>query len=214
MSRLSKMNHLRRLVYPVGAYHEKYSNFAAWSFASNMIVSTQSVLSVHSMLAAVDTSSSNAVRTANYVGKDIIGQLGGLGYMSRMGQKSDQEPRKFLRYANIIQQSSYMMTSITPLIPEYFLVAAGSANIMANISYTCFGAINAKCIQKLATDGNTGEVYAKICVLNTLGSSIGMMTGLCITTLIPDHSTRLCLIPILGAARIYTFNKAIEGLIE
>jgi hypothetical protein len=30
---------------------------------------------------------------------------------------------------------------------------------------------------------------------------------------IPDHTMRMGLIPILGAARVYTFNKSVESLI-
>jgi len=208
------MNLFKTLVYPTGKYHPKYLQYIGWSFASNCLVSTQSVLSVHSMLSAVDTGGSDAVRTANYVGKDIIGQTGGLWYMSKMGKHSDKNPKKFLFYSNIVQQASYVVTCCTPLCPSYFLAIAGTANIMTNISFTGFGAINARCIQRLAVDDNIGEIYAKISVINTLGSSIGMIVGLGITTAVPDHTLRLCLVPLIGVVRVYCYNKAVEGLIS
>jgi hypothetical protein len=56
------------------------------------------------------------MRTFNYIGKDIIGQMGGLMYMSKMGDKADKEPVKFLQYSNGIEQVGllrYMFYSIT-----------------------------------------------------------------------------------------------------
>jgi hypothetical protein len=99
------------------------------------------------------------------------------------------------------------------MLPEYFLPVAGVSNILSNISFIGFGAINAKCIQKLATDENIGEIYAKISVFNTIGSSVGLFIGLGIITVVPDHYTRMCFIPVLACGRILAFNRAINGLI-
>jgi len=164
------------------------------------------------MLHAIDTGS-ETIRTVNYIGKDIIGQLGSLGYIAKMGQKADKNPERFLLYSNIIQQTAYVATCITPLAPVYFLPIAGFSNILANVSFTGFGAINAKCISQLAIEDNIGEIYAKISVINTLGSSIGLLLGVGITVAIPDYGMRMFVLPFLGAGRVYTFNRAIKGLI-
>ncbi len=206
------INRLRTIVFPNGKYNKLYTQYVGWSFVSTILVSAESAMSTHSLLHAINTES-ETLRTMNYVGKDIIGQLGGLGYMAKMGEKSDKEPLKFLNYSNIIQQSSYMIICATPFCPEYFLPLAGFSNILSNISYTGYGAINAKCIQKLATDDNIGEIYAKITVINTLGSSIGLIFGLGITACFPDHGSRFLLLPFLAVGRVYTFNRAIKGLI-
>ena len=87
------------------------------------------------------------------------------------------------------------------------------SNIGKNIAATGMGAVNAKIIQKLAEDNNIGEIYAKISILNTLGSTIGMAIGLVITARVPDHSMRLCLMPFFTAFRIYSYNKAVDELI-
>lgn len=205
-------NRLRIIFFPNGKYNKLYSQYVGWSFISTVLVSAESAMSTHSLLHAINTDS-ETLRTINYVGKDIIGQLGGLGYMAKMGEKSDKEPLKFLNYSNIIQQSSYIMICSTPFVSDYFLPIAGFSNILSNISYTGYGAINAKCVQKLATDNNIGEIYAKITVINTLGSSIGLILGLGITACLPDHGSRLAILPFLAIGRVYTFNKAIRGLI-
>lgn len=204
----------RTLIYPTGKYHSSYGRFVAYSFASNVLLSTESVLSTHSMLSAIGIANTSAIITSNYVAKDIIGQLGGLFYMNKVGRTADSEPRKFLMYSHTFQQSAIFVECITPLIMfTYFLPIAGIANMAKNISFTGFGAINAKCIQTLAKDNNIGEIYSKITVLNTIGSSVGMLFGLGLIVLIPDHTSRLCLLPILGGLRIWLFQRAVQNLI-
>ena len=206
------MNWLRKAILPDKAQHPKYIQFVSWSFASNILVSAEHALATHSMLNAIDNGS-EAWRSFNYIGKDIIGQLGGLGYMAKMAKKADQNPHQFLFYSNAIQQASFLAVCTTPLVPAYFLPIAGCSNIFSNIAFTCYGALNAKCIQTIATNNNTGEVYAKITMVNTLGSSIGLLLGLGITLVVPDHASRLAIIPLLAIGRIYTFGRAISGLI-
>jgi len=206
------MNRFRSFIFPTGKVHKKYKQYIGWSFVSTIFVSAETALTTHSMLNAINNDS-EFIRTFNYIGKDIIGQIGGLTYMAKMGQKADDNPKKFLLYSNILQQSAYMSISITPLLSNYFLPIAGLSNILSNISYTGFGAINAKCIQKLAIDNNVGEIYAKISVINTLGSSIGLLIGLCITTLMPNQILRLSIIPLFALARVLSYNKAINDII-
>lgn len=207
------MNCIRKLLYPSGKVHPLYCKYVAWSFVSNIAVSAQQVLATHSMLAVVNTYDTDAIRTFNYVGKDLIGQVGGLLCMARLGQSIDKTPVKFLQKANILQQSSYVAISMTTLFSDYFLPIAGISNIMSNISFIGFGAINAKCIQALSIDNNIGELYAKICIFNTAGSTVGMAIGVLIASLIPEHELRMCISPILGIIRVFTFNKAVSGLI-
>lgn len=206
------MNRFHKFIFPSGKVHKKYIQYIGWSFISNVFVSVENALATHSILHAIDNGS-ETIRTANYIGKDIIGQLGGLIYMSNMGGKADEKPRKFLLYSTISQQTAYMSLCTTHIFPEYFLPIAGFSNILSNISFTGFGAINAKCIQMLAIDNNIGEIYAKVSVFNTWGSSIGLLIGIGITAIVPDHNTRLCIIPFLAIARVLTFRRAICGII-
>jgi len=205
----------KSVVYPHGKVHPSYGKYVGWSCFSNMVVSVESVLSTHSMLSVVGQASSELTLSVNYIGKDIIGQLGGLMYMNKMGQKADKDPNKFVNYSLGFQQSSVIMECLTPLLPMYmFIPIAGVANVGKNISATGMGAVNAKIIQKLAQDNNVGEIYAKISVLNTLGSTVGMSIGLILAAFIPDHTTRLCLIPFLTYIRIRSYYKAIDGLLD
>ncbi len=206
------MKILSKLLRPSGNVHKLYNQFIGWSFVSNVIMSTEIAMSTHSMLHAIDNGD-EIDRTINYVGKDIIGQIGSLAYMANIGKSVDKNPRKFLLYANIIQQFGVLSISATPLFPTYFLPIAGVSNIFSNLACVGYGSINAKCISTLVTDNNLCEIYAKICIVNTIGSSIGMLIGLGITLIFPSHEERLCILPILMYLRLYTFYKAIDQLI-
>ena len=205
---------LRSFIYPHGKVHKHYTRYVVWSCLSNMVISVESVLSTHSMLSVIGSTSNELAFSVNYVGKDIVGQIGGLWYMNRMGVKADREPVTFVKHSMILQQSAILLECATPLIPvAAFLPVAGFANISKNISFTGFGAVNAKIIKTLAEEDNIGEIYAKVSVLNTIGSSLGMGMGLAIAAYVPDHEMRIGLIPFLAGIRVYSYNKAVETLI-
>jgi len=218
--KMSIIKKFRSIYLPSGEYNLLYGNYAKWSFISNVVLSMESAMATHSMLHAV-SADFEPIKTYNYIAKDIVGQIGGLGYMAKMGKKIDKNPIKFLSYSNIMQQTALWSLCITPILDNYFLYIAGISSILLNISFTGFGALNAKCIQQLSRkdvdgnvgDNNVGEIYAKIAALNTFGSSIGLLFGIGIVTFFPNHETRMFFLPVLSFIRIYSFGKAIKGLI-
>jgi len=191
----------------------KYLNYVKWSFVSNFLVSVESALSTDAMINMVSDSDSN-FRIINYLGKDILGQFGSVIYMSRIANKSDQNPEKFLIYADVIQQFSFMTMCITPFVNgSYFLPLASSSNMMSNISFTSYGAINAKCIQNI-NENHIGEIYSKLTTINTIASTLGLATGIFICSVLPDYYSRCMLIPFIGFGRIITYRLAIRKLIK
>lgn len=208
-----------------GKTHPLYYRYMGYQFLSNVFVSAQVAISTHNMLQVI-SSCEGAMRTVNYIGKDVFGQLGSLLYMSKLGFQADQNPGKFLFKSHVIQQSSFLLVFATPLLPEgMFLPMAGLASVMSNISFTGYGALNAKAIQELSSKNmqgvddmnsmnNTGEIYSKITTVNTLGSTIGLALGIGISFLVPSYTLRLCLVPLLAYARVYTFNQSIRGLVK
>lgn len=205
---------LLKFVYPSGRVNPLYGKYVTWSCLSNMITSMESVLSTHSMLSVSGNVSNELAFSVNYIGKDIIGQTGGIWFMSKMGSKIDKNSKTFITYSMGFQQVAILAECMTPILPVItFIPVAGISNIAKNISFTCFGAINTRVIKTLAEDDNIGEIYAKISILNTIGSSLGMGIGLIIAAYIPDHCMRLVLLPFLFTCRIYTYNKSIKNLI-
>jgi hypothetical protein len=203
---------LRFFILPTGKYHPQYLNYIKWSFTSNVLISMEQAMATHSMLHAINVDN-QSLQTASYIGKDIIGQLGGLIYASKMGQTADEQPKKFLMYSNIVEQTGMLAQCVTPLVPYYFLPLAGTANIFSNVSFMGYGAMNAKCIQNMALDNNLGELYTKITMINMIGSSVGLVLGVGVTMMIPEHDIRLPLVPIIGMARVYSFNRAMDKII-
>ena len=201
-----------KLLLPLGRQHPLYTKYMRWSFVSNIFVSTQTAIVTDNMLYAINYDS-ESIRSINYIGKDIIGQIGSLIFLSGIGNQPDRNPKSFLLWSNIVQQSGFLCMSLTPLFPVYFLPIAGLSNILSTLSFTGFGAINAKCVGRLSIDNNLGELYSKITIINTIGSSIGLLLGLGINIIIPDHHERTLLVPLIGIMKIYTYNKAIESLL-
>jgi len=185
--------------------------FVGWGFLSNTIVSIENVLATHNFLTTLNSNNeiTNDVKTINYMAKDIIGQIGGLLYLSKTSNYVDKTPKKIMLFSNLLQQFSYISLSLTPLYPEYFIPISGVSNMLVNISFTFFGAINIKCIEKIS-DKNIGETYTKLTILNTISSTLGSSIGLYVNTYIDSIEYRLLLLNLLGVLRIYTYNKSIE----
>jgi hypothetical protein len=194
-------------------YCKKYINYVKWSFLSNFLVSIESAISTDAMINVVSNTDDN-FRMLNYLGKDILGQAGSVLYMSKIANKSDKTPEKFLVYADIMQQFSFVTMCSTHYINgSYFLLLASSSNMMSNISFTSYGAINAKCIQNISSN-NIGEIYSKLTTVNTIASTLGLSTGIFICSVVPDYYTRSLFIPVLGIGRIITYRLAIKDLIK
>ena len=134
-------NKLLKFLYPSGKVHHKYMNYIAWSFVSNVLVSIQTAMGSHSMLTSVSNVDVD-YRTMNYLGKDILGQIGGLYFISKAGNYADKQPLRFLGISNIVQQCSFLLMSSTAILPqECFLPVAGTANVASNISFVGYGAL-------------------------------------------------------------------------
>jgi len=201
---------IKRLLLPVGKVHPGYIKFVQWSMVSNVIVSIETAITTHNMLSGLDYSNNNAYTTINYIGKDIIGQVGSLVYINQMSNQIDKSPDTTINNSNILQQVSFMLICSAPFADQpWFLPITGVANIMVNLSFIGYGAVNAICIKKISNDNNIGEIYSKITVGNTIASSIGLCIGVAFNTLVNDLSINCMAIPILGLFRIITIKKAV-----
>ena len=206
------MNKLVSVLFPSGKTHKSYINYIKYSFISNTSISIQNSIAVQSMLSAITAEPELA--NINYIGKDIIGQLGSLIYMTKYTSKIDSTPKKFLNQSHFIQQTSYFLLYYSSIIqPEYFIFIAGASNILSNISFIGYGAINAKCIEKVSDGKNIGQIYTKLTTVNTLASTIGLGIGVCLNMYI-ENGLKMLLLPLCGILRIVYFNKSIKGLIK
>lgn len=176
--------------------------------------SVSSVISTNSMLNSIvgTTPTYTSVIATTYIGKDIIGQLGGLSYAWKTGKKADEQPTKYITKGGIIQQASFYLENASVLIPQsganFVLPFLGLSSTLKNVSFIAIGAVNANNLQKLSS-GNIGAFYSKVASLNTLASTFGMITGIAILHFIPSYEVRTFLIlPILSGISIYSLRKA------
>lgn len=189
---------------------QKFRKFVKWSFLTNFVSSIEYTLSLHSMLSVRSSFGADLTFSANFIGKDAIGQVGSLYYIYRKSKKYDTDTSKIGMTTVGIQEVSVFCESLTPLIGEpYFLPLTSLTGIGKNISMVGIGSINAKILKDISTD-NIGELYAKATICNTLSSSLGTAVGLGIIYLIPDDTTRLAVFPPLIAIRMWSFLKLLN----
>jgi hypothetical protein len=191
------------------------NKYLLYSGLTTYISSCEYVLSTHSMLSAVSCESNQLNMSMNFIGKDIIGQLGSLYIINSVSKYSDKNPMKFLKYSILTEQVSIFVESLTPIVyPELFIPIGACSNIGKSVSMVGIGSLNVKVINVISTNNNVGETYSKITSVNTIASSLGMMTGLAITTAIPCHHTRLCLIPVLGILRYLSLKQGLSLVLK
>lgn len=183
-----------------------FKRYAFWSFITNTVSSTQSVLAIHSMYSTAQTGANSI--TTNMVSKDIVGQIGGAMYMYGMGKHIKLEQPKYIRKIIALQQTSLMVESMMPLFgPSLFIPIAGISNMTTNITYAGIGAVNAKIISDF---GNVAELYTRMTAINTVASTIGMSIGLGISSVIRPEYTPVVVF-LLIPLRCITFLKAIQA---
>jgi hypothetical protein len=173
--------------------------------------STSSVISTNSMLSSIMvTPSYTSLVTTTYIGKDIIGQLGGLAYAWKTGKNADKEPLKYVTNGVIVQQMAIALENSSMLITDrnFVLPFLGLSSVLKNSSFISIGAVNASNLQKLSKN-NIGEFYSRVASINTISSSIGMITGIGIIHFVPSYTIRsLLILPVLSCISIYSIRKA------
>ena len=141
----------------------------------------------------------------NFVGRDVLGQLGSLVVMMGLAKHIDRRPQEFLMFSHLVQQTSMACVLLTPMLPSsWFLPVAAVGNVCANVSFIGFGSIHA-----LSKD-NIGELYSKVTMHSTLASTVGLSLGMLLTksALSPEVS-----FAVLGVARVFTYHKAVKKVL-
>jgi hypothetical protein len=185
--------------------------YLKWMAMNSFSSSVSSVISTNSMLSSIMTTPSyTSVIATNYVGKDIIGQLGGLTYAWKTGKNADHQPLKYITKGSLIQQTSFFLENAAPLISNKFLILPflGFSSTLKNISFISIGAVNATNLRKLSS-GRIGEFYSKAAAINTIASTLGMIVGIATIHFIPSYTIRsFIVLPMMSAISIYSLRRA------
>jgi len=187
------------------------SKYITWMAINSWATSVSSVISTNTMLGSImSTPSYSNIIATNYIGKDIIGQLGGMLYVYKTSKKADKEPKKYVSKGVILQQSAIFLENFSCFIKSnnYILPFLGTCSILKNISFISIGAVNATNMRKIANE-NIGEFYSQVACINTLSSTLGMLSGICIIHFIPSYNIRTFIIlPILSCISYYSLQKS------
>lgn len=184
--------------------------YLKWTAINSFSTSVSSVISTNSMLSTISSPSYTSIMTTHYIGKDIIGQLGGLVYALKTGKKADTDSLKYITKGVSALQLSFFIENLSPLVTNKLLILPflGFSSTLKNISFISIGAVNAKNLQKLSNN-NIGECYSKSASLNTISSTLGMVCGIGIIHFIPSYTIRSILIlPTMSILSIYSLRKA------
>lgn len=198
--------------------------YLKWTAINSFSTSVSSVISTNSMLSSITSQgpSYSSIITANYIGKDIIGQLGGLMYAWKTGKTADSQPLKYITKGVCVLQASFYIENLAPLVTNnlFVLPFLGLSSTLKNISFISIGAVNANNLQKLATasasvtqspssTSSIGECYSKAVSINTLSSTLGMICGIGIIYFIPSYTVRTTVIlPVMSVISIYSLRKS------
>lgn len=189
----------------------KTKKYIFWMSLNSCVESCAFVLSTNSMLSSImATPSYTTVIATTYVGKDIIGQLGGMIYGWRNGKKADVNPVPYITKGSIMQHTGCHLENASILVQnaDFVLPFLGLSSILKNTAFISIGAVSASNIQKLS-EKNIGELYSKVAGINTLASTLGMLSGIGIIHGIPCYETRsYAVLPTLTAISLYCVRKA------
>lgn len=193
--------------------NSKINRYIYWMAFNSAVNSCSSVISTNSMLGSIMVSPSYTdVLAVTYIGKDIIGQIGGLLYSLKTGKNADKHPKKYINKGVFTQQFSYHLENLSVFInnSNYVLPFLGFTSMLKNISFITVGAVNARNLQHFSGE-NIGELYSKVASINTIFSTIGMMTGLGLIHFIPSYSCRsIVILPVLSVLSLYSVKRAMK----
>ena len=195
-----------------------FNRYLIYSSLSNTICGFESIISSYSMLHASGIGIENTVLTSvslNLLGKDILGQVFSIPFISRFSKYGDKDPIKYIRNNIILFETANFIECSTPFfMGSMFIPLATLGNIGKNIGFTGMGSFNANAINKLSIDkDNIIELYSKISVVNTFSYSFGMSLGLIFVTYLPQVELRLTILPFTAFLRYIFVKKSIEKLI-
>jgi len=189
----------------------KFHKFVAWNFAYNFFSSINSVLGTDSMLFMLHKTSEETRTmnmTYNYVGKDIIGQFGGLLLSYYRRKRVDKNPISSARKSVLFQQLATGTDLCLRFVgTSWFLPLAGCSNVLKNVSWIGFGAFNNQRLYNFAKNQNIGELYTIFSISNTLSSSIGMLVGTSILPFLTFHHHRWILFGTLSCFQYFCFHQ-------
>jgi hypothetical protein len=176
-----------------------YYPFVAWNFVQMTLGAAAGVLATQSVLYGLGLSSHTQglvlSGTLNWIIKDGLGQFGGIWIVSWLGGRFDIDAKRYRLLAAILLKVSCIIEVLVPLIPRYFILTAGIANVLKNVAWMASSATRAQIHKHLARRDNLGDITAKAASQNTLAGLVGTALGILISTAVTASGTELSCSP-------------------
>lgn len=182
-------------------YRCKYrSKFYTYVGITSFIDAATFTLSSDSLLnAAGITLSAGETLTRNYIGKDLLNGIGVLAANNKMTKHiSKHWSAGHVPIAAITMGSILELT--TEISPTHFMQIAIPASLIKSVGFAGQGIVANKLMYSKDPDEYM-EMSSKNIVINTLGSTMGTMTGLCILGLAPSITAKLTFIMMAGGIK-------------
>lgn len=172
--------------YPASVHHN-YLAYSGWNFVHMIFSSTMGVLSTQSLLFGLGLSSGTSSlalsSTINWILKDGLGQLGGIGLVAYLGGRFDVQAQRYRFLAAVFLKISCFLEMLVPLWPQGFILTAALANVVKNVSWMATSATRAQIQRHFALRDNLGDISGKTASQNTLASLIGTGLGVLVSSL-------------------------------
>lgn len=188
--------------YPRSVRSPHYHRHSLFTWLEGFAGSIVGVFATQAMLSAMLTSPETgkltllsesslpyAAATVNWVLKDGLGQLGGIGFVAMMGRRFDLHPQQLRMMSGLLLKAAVALELCTPFVPRYFLPLAAIATACMNVSWMACSASRAPILKTMSTGGgNLGELMGKAASQLTIASMLGMGVGMAVSEALRVHA--------------------------
>lgn len=187
--------------YPTSVRSPHYRKHSLFTWLEGFAGSIVGVFATQAMLSAMlmnpetgkltllsESSLPYAAATVNWVLKDGLGQLGGIGFVALMGRRFDLHPQQLRMMSGLLLKAAVVLELCTPFVPRYFVPLAAIATAFMNVSWMACSASRAPILKTMSTGGgNLGELMGKAASQLTIASMLGMGVGMALSEALRVH---------------------------
>lgn len=193
--------------------------YSLCSFLNSVVGGIQTTISSSIFLEKLHFyETTESMKLYNFFGRDILGQLGSLVFISKKYNCLDNLT---LKNAKNIQNFQVCTLSSELLIASYFVNdiylfgMLSSINILKNMSWIYSGSLNISCMNSLSSSEKETiqEIYARISIVNTLGFSIGTMMGIGILGMCEKYGIdQMSIAIVTGSINLFILRQMIKNI--
>jgi hypothetical protein len=192
----------------------KLAQYLGWNFLAILTSSATGVLASHQLLSHIDLINSDGFAiTYNYIGRDVVGQLGGLLFVTKWAPNLTINPmRSGVKFSALTSLSLLLEIGITILpYTSQSLIGLSLCNIGKNLGWIGMSGVNIKCLQTFDDEKiQLSQLYTQFNVTMTLASTIGMGVGLGLSKLQVLYPGVTLIAPLLSLVSLLSYRRSLQ----